>query len=75
MDVRQHAVNRLKNQRIVVDVDQLNHRVTSRVNGGFLGGKGSFELLVVFFRGGEGVVAVANGEEKRVCAESILQAI
>jgi len=45
------------------------------VNGGFLGGKGRFELLVVFFRGSEGVVAVADGEEKRVCAESILQAI
>ena len=75
MDVRQHSVNRLKNQRIVVDVDQLNHRVTGRMNGGFLGGKGCFELLLVLFRGGEGVVAVANGEEKRGSAESILQAI
>ena len=71
MDVRQHPVNRLKNQRIVVDVDQLNHRVTSRMNGGFLGRKGRFELLVVFFCGGEGVVAVADGEEKRVSAEGI----
>ena len=64
MDVRQHAVNRLKNQRIVVDVDQLNHRVTGRMNGGFLGGKGRFELLGVLFRGGEGGVAGADGDEK-----------
>ena len=58
-----HAVDGLEDLGFIVDILQLHQGKARRVGGEILAGMGFFELLIAGLGRGQGVVAVAHGED------------
>ena len=71
VDAEEHAVDGLELERIVVVVHDFDKCVAGGQREVFLGSLALLLLFIAGLGGGEGVVAVADGEEKRVSAEGI----